>query len=122
MTSAQAAETLVLAVHRAKEAVVLVLTRRSQESIVIAHDIVITVLEVRRDQVRLGIQAPPDVQVHRQEVYEAIQAANREAAAPSTEAISAFGGLARETLAEQSEARSLPQIPDPDEAGGEGSA
>ncbi len=50
----------------------LVLSRKKNESIVINNDIVITVVEVRGDKVRLGIQAPKDVPVHRQEVYEAI--------------------------------------------------
>jgi len=50
----------------------LVLSRKKNESIVIAGDIVITVVEVRGDKVRLGIVAPKDVPVHREEVYEAI--------------------------------------------------
>jgi carbon storage regulator len=47
----------------------LVLTRKSNQSIVIGDDIVITVLEVRGDQIRIGITAPRDVQVHREEVW-----------------------------------------------------
>jgi carbon storage regulator len=50
----------------------LVLSRKKNESIVINNDIVITVIEVRGDKVRLGIVAPKDVAVHREEVYEAI--------------------------------------------------
>lgn len=50
----------------------LVLSRKKDESIVINDNIVITVVEVRGDKVRLGIAAPRDVAVHRQEVYEAI--------------------------------------------------
>lgn len=71
----------------------LVLSRRLSESIVIGQDIVVTVLEVHRDQVRIGIEAPRDVDVHRREVFEAIQAANRSAASPSDEALAALGGL-----------------------------
>jgi carbon storage regulator len=52
----------------------LVLSRKKNESIVIAGDIVITIVEVRGDKVRLGIEAPKDVPVHRQEVYDAIAA------------------------------------------------
>jgi carbon storage regulator len=59
---------------------VLVLTRKASQSIVIGNDIVITVLDVHRDQVRLGIEAPKSVDVHRQEVFEALQHANRQAA------------------------------------------
>ncbi len=47
----------------------LVLTRRAGQSIMIGHDVVITVLEIRGDQVRLGIQAPRSVEVHREEVF-----------------------------------------------------
>jgi carbon storage regulator len=50
----------------------LVLSRKKNESIVINNDIVITVVEIRGDKVRLGIAAPKDVPVHREEVYEAI--------------------------------------------------
>lgn len=50
----------------------LVLSRKKNESIVINNDVVVTVVEIRGDKVRLGIVAPKDVPVHRQEVYEAI--------------------------------------------------
>jgi len=58
----------------------LVLSRRPNESIVINDKIVITVIEIRGDKVRLGIEAPRDVPVHRSEVYSAIQRAESEAA------------------------------------------
>jgi carbon storage regulator len=51
----------------------LVLSRHRDESIMIGDNIVITVVDVRGDKVRLGIDAPTDIPVHRQEVYEAIQ-------------------------------------------------
>ena len=47
----------------------LVLTRRAKQSLMIGEDVVVTVLEVRGDQVRLGIEAPRSVAVHREEVY-----------------------------------------------------
>lgn len=50
----------------------LVLSRKKNESIVINNDITITVVEIRGDKVRLGIVAPINVPVHRQEVFEAI--------------------------------------------------
>jgi carbon storage regulator len=59
---------------------VLVLTRKASQSIVIGNDIVITILDVHRDQVRVGIEAPRDVDVHRQEIFDALQASNRDAA------------------------------------------
>ncbi len=54
----------------------LVLTRRAGESIVIGDDVRVVVLEVRGDTVRLGIEAPRSVQVHRAEVYAEVRAAN----------------------------------------------
>ena len=51
----------------------LVLSRYRDESIYIGDDIVITVVDIRGDRVRIGVQAPSDVTVHRQEVYEAIK-------------------------------------------------
>ncbi len=51
----------------------LVLSRHWNERIVIGDDIVITVVEIRGDKVRLGIEAPIQVPIHRQEVYDAIK-------------------------------------------------
>ncbi len=53
----------------------LVLSRKRNESVVINDQIVVTVIEVRGDKVRLGIQAPRDVPIHRSEVMAAIQRA-----------------------------------------------
>ena len=50
----------------------LVLSRKKDESIVINNDITIVVVEIRGDKVRLGVEAPKEVPVHRQEVFEAI--------------------------------------------------
>jgi carbon storage regulator len=58
----------------------LVLTRKTGESIVIGSDIRITVLEIQGRQIRLGIDAPMDVSVHRGEVYERIREENERAA------------------------------------------
>jgi len=51
----------------------LVLTRKKNESIVINDDITIVVVEIRGDKVRLGVEAPKEVPVHRREVFDAIQ-------------------------------------------------
>jgi carbon storage regulator len=51
----------------------LVLSRHRDESIMIGDDIVVTVVDIRGDKVRLGIEAPTQIPVHRQEIYEAIQ-------------------------------------------------
>ena len=58
----------------------LVLSRQRDESIIIGDNIVITVVDIRGDKVRLGINAPTEIPVHRQEVYEAIQRENQRAA------------------------------------------
>ena len=50
----------------------LVLSRKKDESIVINHDLKIVVVEIRGDKVRLGVEAPKEVPVHRQEVFDAI--------------------------------------------------
>ena len=62
----------------------LVLSRKKNESIVINNDITVTVVEIRGDKVRLGIVAPKQVPVHRQEVFDAIHGkdASSPAAAP----------------------------------------
>jgi len=70
----------------------LVLSRKINQSIMIGDGIRIVVVGVDRDQVKLGIEAPRDIPVHRSEVYEEIQRSNRSAAdapmAPSTGAAS----------------------------------
>ncbi len=55
----------------------LVLSRQRDESIVIGDNVVVTIVDIRGDKVRLGIDAPSEIPVHRQEVYEAIQRENR---------------------------------------------
>lgn len=75
----------------------LVLTRRPNQSIMIGGNIVVTVLEVRGDQVRLGIKAPRDVDVHRDEVWAELQQANRAAALPDRAAVEDLERLRRAT-------------------------
>jgi carbon storage regulator len=72
----------------------LVLTRRTNQSIVIGTDVTITVLEIHGDSVRIGVDAPRSVQVHRQEVFEAVQAANLAAASQGKPSLDALGGAA----------------------------
>jgi carbon storage regulator len=72
---------------------VLVLSRRANESLMIGDDVVITVLEVRGDQVRLGIKAPRSVAVHREEVFAELVKQNQEAASPDAESLGALDAL-----------------------------
>ena len=65
----------------------LVLSRRVGDCVVIGDDVVVTVLEIRGDVVRVGIDAPRHVQVHRQEILTELADSNRAAASPSESAI-----------------------------------
>ena len=68
----------------------LVLSRRVGESIVIGDDVTITVLEVRGDVARIGINAPRSVTVHRAELLAELEETNKAAASPSADAIAAL--------------------------------
>lgn len=58
----------------------LALSRKANESIIIGNDIEVTILEVKGEQVKVGIKAPKSVPVYREEVYQQIKDANKEAA------------------------------------------
>lgn len=62
----------------------LILSRKMNEKIMIGEDISLTIIEIRGDQVKVGVEAPKSVKVFRQEVYEAIQSENRAAAVSGT--------------------------------------
>jgi carbon storage regulator len=76
----------------------LVLSRRVGESIVIGDNVTVTILEVRSDVIRIGIEAPRSIAVNRAELLVQLEASNREAASPSEDAVS--------TLAEELRRRS----------------
>lgn len=57
----------------------LVLSRQRDESIIINDNVVVTIVDIRGEKVRLGIEAPSQISIHRREVYEAIQRENRRA-------------------------------------------
>lgn len=71
----------------------LILTRKIGESIAIGDDIQIHVVDIRGTQVKLGILAPKDVEIYREEIYLKIQEENRLAAQISTDALSSAEGL-----------------------------
>ena len=75
----------------------LVLTRRSGESVMIGDQVVVTVVEVRGDVVRLGIEAPREVRVHREEVYRAVGEANAAAAKASDDDMTRLAAQLRST-------------------------
>jgi carbon storage regulator len=63
----------------------LVLSRKKNESIVINNDITIVVVEIRGDKVRLGVEAPKEVPVHRREVYDAIKRSEASSTDPASQ-------------------------------------
>jgi len=71
----------------------LVLTRKSNESVILGDNIEVKVLAVRGDQVSLGFSAPEEMSINRMEVYEAILAANRAAAGKPKVSLDALCGL-----------------------------
>lgn len=77
----------------------LVLSRRKGEALVIRNDIEVRIIEVRGDQVRLGIEAPKDIKIFRKEIYLQIQEEMRWAAQnrPSADALSHWGSLLSQT-------------------------
>lgn len=71
----------------------LVLSRRVGERLMIGDDIVITIIDVRSDGVRIGIDAPRNVRVNRAEIVEAVRQANTEAAAADDATVDALRAL-----------------------------
>ena len=69
--------------HQRRQKTMLILTRKSGESITIGDDVKVTVVEVKGKQVRIGIDAPRSYTIHREEVYISIQEENRRAAKES---------------------------------------
>ncbi len=82
----------------------LVLARKTNQSIMIGDDIEVVVVDIKGDQIKLGIRAPRHVSVHRTEVYKEIQEQNKEAAAapaPSLEDLNALFNKTRTTPPEE---------------------
>ena len=71
----------------------LVLTRKPNQSIMIGDDIEVSIVEIKGDQVKLGITAPKAVKVHRKEIFEAIQQENIDAARSAMDTVSTIGGI-----------------------------
>ena len=71
----------------------LILTRKVGESVAIGDDIQVSVVEIKGTQVKLGIRAPKDVTVHREEIYLKIQEENRRASQVSTDALGSVEDL-----------------------------
>ena len=74
----------------------LVLSRQRDQTIMIGDDIEITVVDIRGDKVRLGINAPTEIPVHRKEVYEAIKRENRAAASVKPEDIAKVANIQKD--------------------------
>jgi carbon storage regulator len=87
----------------------LVLSRQRDETIMIGDDIEVTVVDIRGDKVRLGVNAPRELSVHRKEVYEAIRRENRAAAQAKPEDLDNVGNL--KPTAAPAKTQQQPQTP-----------
>lgn len=76
----------------------LVLSRKINQSIMVGDNVRVVVVAIDRDQVKLGIEAPREIAVHRSEIYEEIQRSNRSAAAAAGAPAAPAAGAARATL------------------------
>jgi len=75
----------------------LILTRKLGENIRIGDDVKITILDIKGGQVKLGIEAPPHISVHREEIYERIREENRRASEVSPQLLREVAGAMRST-------------------------
>src|SRR6476659_919159 len=91
-----------------KEPSMLVLSRQRDETIMIGDDIEVTVVDIRGDKVRLGINAPKEISVHRKEVYDAIRRENRAAAQVKPEDLSGIGKVAPPKAPQKEEKKPQP--------------
>ena len=89
----------------------LVLSRQRDQSIMIGDDVEITIVDVRGDKVRIGINAPREISVHRKEVYEAIRREAQATAKPATGETAA--GKPRTTEAPPAKPATPPRKSDP---------
>ena len=96
----------------------LILSRRAGESIVIGNEVVVTVLDVRGDQIRIGVQAPREVQVHREEVHQQVKRENAQAASGSAKARTLIARMPQN--ARRPDGGGLGQRRDDDQPGREG--
>ena len=90
----------------------LVLSRQRDETIMIGDDIEVTVVDIRGDKVRLGINAPKEISVHRKEVYDAIRRENRAAAQVKPEDLSGLGKMTPKTPGAGTQPQQPQQKPD----------
>jgi len=73
----------------------LVLSRKKDEVIVVGDDIEITLVDIRGDQVKIGVSAPRSVSIHRKEIYDAIQQENKAAAQASKQSVASLAEVLR---------------------------
>ena len=81
----------------------LVLSRKRDESIIIGDDVIITVVDIKGEQVKIGVTAPKNVSIHRKEVYEAIQQENQAAARTQVQNLTGLVKVLQKKKAAESE-------------------
>lgn len=91
----------------------LVLSRRVGERLIIGNDIVVTIIDVRSDGVRVGIDAPREVKVTRAEIFEAVEKTNVEAASADDSAVEALRGLRPHAPGSEAKPRPTSAAPKP---------
>ncbi len=87
----------------------LALTRKAGQSIILGDDIEIIVVEVKGDQVRLGIKAPKSVSIYRKELYEEIQFENRAAATPDPKTLDTIGNVLNDAVRQKKNSGEKPE-------------
>ena len=80
-----------------KEVAMLVLTRKVGESIIIDDQIKVQVVQIKKKQVRIGVEASRDTKIHREEIYRAIQEQNQQAAQTQVEEVKQVTDLLKDT-------------------------
>ncbi|HOE12737.1 MAG TPA: carbon storage regulator CsrA [bacterium] len=87
----------------------LVLSRKRDESIIVGDNVVITIIDIKGEHVKLGVDAPKYISIHRKEVYEAIQAENLAASRPEAQNLESLAKVLAAKTAQSDDTRPKPR-------------